>query len=125
MARPAPAGRRTKIVATIGPASDSPQTLTAMAAAGMDVVRIPLAHGSTQDAIERMARVREALPDIGILADLPGPKIRTAPFPEGGAWLAPGAEVRLVTAAGDSDSGSGSDESSDASSAKAIAVCDP
>src|SRR5438270_12446297 len=99
MARPALTGRRTKIVATIGPASDAPQTLTAMAAAGMDVARIPLAHGSTADAIERIERVREALPDLGILADLPGPKIRTAPFPEGGAWLAPGAEVRLVTAA--------------------------
>src|SRR3954453_9409757 len=75
--------RRTKIVATIGPASDAPATLTAMAEAGMDVARIPLAHGSIEDAVQRVRRVREAIPGIGIMADLPGPKIRAAPFPDG------------------------------------------
>jgi len=90
--------RRTKIVATIGPASDAPATLLAMAAAGMDAARVPLAHGSTADAVERVRRLRATVPHLGILADLPGPKIRTAPFPDGGADLMTGALVSLVPA---------------------------
>ncbi|HUZ20353.1 MAG TPA: pyruvate kinase [Acidimicrobiales bacterium] len=88
--------RRTRIVATIGPASDSPETIAAMAAAGMDVARIPLAHGSIDEAIARVRRVREAAPEVGVLADLPGPKIRSSPFREGGVMLVADAEVRLV-----------------------------
>jgi pyruvate kinase len=88
--------RRTKIVATIGPASDDPATLVAMADAGMNVARIPLAHGTTEEALARIERVRAVLPDIGILADLPGPKIRAAPFPPEGAVLVPKSDVTLV-----------------------------
>lgn len=90
--------RRTKIVATIGPASDAPAMLRAMAAAGMDVARVPLAHGSTADAVERVRRLRATVPHLGILIDLPGPKIRTSPFPEGGAGVLTGALVSLVPA---------------------------
>ena len=99
--------RRTKIVATIGPASDAPTMLRAMAAAGMDAARVPLAHGSTADAVERVRRLRATVPHLGILIDLPGPKIRTAPFPDGGVGLATGAVVSLVPAERDGVSAAG------------------
>ena len=89
--------RRTKIVATIGPASDSEATLRAMAAAGMDVARVPLAHGTLDDALSRIRRLREAAPEVGVMADLPGPKIRAAPFPEGGVELDSGSTLTLAT----------------------------
>ena len=87
--------RRTRVVATVGPASDALSTLSAMRDAGMDVARVPLAHGSIQEAVSRLRRIRQAAPDVGILVDLPGPKIRTTPFPEGGVVLATGSEVVL------------------------------
>jgi pyruvate kinase len=93
--------RRTKIVATIGPASDSPETLRAMIRAGMDMARISLSHSSLEDALDRVERVRAAADAegsvVGVLADLPGPKVRAAEFPEGGAHLAENTEVELVT----------------------------
>jgi pyruvate kinase len=89
--------RRTRIVATIGPASDDEGVLKEMAIAGMDVARIPLAHGTLEDAIERVRRIRSVAPEIGILADLPGPKIRTTPFPEGGVVMAVGEELEIVS----------------------------
>ncbi|HXW78748.1 MAG TPA: pyruvate kinase, partial [Acidimicrobiales bacterium] len=93
-----PAPRRTRVVATIGPASDDPATLTAMQDAGMDVARLPLAHGSLQDAVDRLRRVRQAAPEVGVLVDLPGPKIRTTPFPDGGVNLVTGRQVVLSPA---------------------------
>ena len=90
--------RRTRIVATLGPASDSPATIRAMAAAGMDVARITLAHGSIEEALARMRLVRQVAPQAGVLADLPGPKVRAAPFPAGGVRLVTDAEVLLVPA---------------------------
>lgn len=99
--------RRTKIVATIGPASDSPEQLRALIDAGMDVARVPLAHGSLSDALERMERVRRAAAaagrEIGVLVDLPGPKIRAASFPNGGVELAQGATLTLVPGCARSD----------------------
>ena len=94
--RPRHPQRRTRIVATIGPASDAPDTMRALAAAGMDVARVTLAHGSIDEAIARVRALRAAAPEVGILADLPGPKIRTAPFAEGGVVLTAGAELELV-----------------------------
>lgn len=91
-------GRRTKIVATVGPACDAPSTIEAMAAAGMDVARVPLAHGPTEEAVERIRRLRATVPAVAVLADLPGPKVRAAPFPEGGVRLVPGTEVALAAA---------------------------
>ncbi len=88
--------RRTRIVATIGPASDDVETLKRLAGAGMDVARISLAHGPTSAAIERIRRVREAAPGVAVLADLPGPKIRATPFPVGGVELTAGSEVVLA-----------------------------
>ncbi|MCB0996639.1 MAG: pyruvate kinase [Acidimicrobiales bacterium] len=83
--------RRTKIVATIGPASDQPKVLRDMIDAGMDVARISLSHGSIEEALGRYERVRAASAEagrrIGVLIDLPGPKVRAASFPEGGSLL--------------------------------------
>lgn len=91
--------RRTKIIASIGPASESPEMLRAMIDAGMDVARISLAHGSLEEGLELQRHVRDAAADlgrrIGVLVDLPGPKVRVAPFPDGGAQLVGGAAVEL------------------------------
>jgi pyruvate kinase len=99
--------RRTRIVATIGPASDKVETIAAMAAAGMDVARLPLAHGTVEDAVGRLRRIRDAAPDVAVLADLPGPKVRAAPFPAGGSVVVSGTTIELVTATfGESSSAS-------------------
>jgi len=97
-ADPPPPRRRTKIVATIGPASDGPTALVAMAAAGMDVARVTLAHGTIEEALARVRSLRAVVPGVAVLVDLPGPKIRAAPFAAGGVVLATGAEVELVAA---------------------------
>ena len=98
--------RRTKVVATIGPASSDPATLSAMVAAGMDVARLPLAHGTIDDAVARFRLIRRAAPEVGVLADLPGPKIRAAAFPDGGAAVRAGERIELVTAEADASSSS-------------------
>ncbi|MEY2567635.1 MAG: pyruvate kinase [Actinomycetota bacterium] len=91
--------RRTKIVATAGPATDDDRVLAAVLASGVDVVRVSLAHGSVTDARRRIAAVRaaEAQLDrpVGIFVDLPGPKLRVRSFPDGGAWLGEGTTVEL------------------------------
>lgn len=95
--------RRTKIVATIGPASEDPATLRRLVAAGMDMARISLAHGPVEESLERLARVRAAADaegrTVGVLADLPGPKVRSAPFPDDGVVLTEGETVDLVQGA--------------------------
>ena len=76
--------RRTKIVATLGPASDAPEIVRQMIDAGMNMARLSLAHGPVEETLERVRRVRtaaaEAKRTVGVLIDLPGPKIRTAEF---------------------------------------------
>jgi pyruvate kinase len=95
---------RTKIVATLGPASESPEVLDAMLVAGVDVVRINLSHGLLAEHIRRLHAVRAAATRTGtvvaVLADLPGPKVRAAPFPDGGLELEAGSTVTMVTDAG-------------------------
>ena len=82
--------RATKIVATLGPASSSPEVLERMIRAGVDVVRLNFSHGGAQDHIDRAALVREvaraAGKEVAIMADLQGPKIRVGKF-EGGKTL--------------------------------------
>ncbi len=76
--------RRTKIIATIGPASEDEATIRGLIRAGMDVARLGLAHNTIEAAAARMADIRRiaALEGryVGILVDLPGPKVRAAPF---------------------------------------------
>ncbi|HEX3225523.1 MAG TPA: pyruvate kinase [Gaiellaceae bacterium] len=72
--------RRTKIVATLGPASDSPEMLRTLARAGMNAARLNLSHGTHEEHAERAQRVRAAEADVGhpvaLIADLQGPKLR-------------------------------------------------
>ncbi|MGH8743881.1 MAG: pyruvate kinase [Burkholderiales bacterium] len=79
--------RRTKIVATLGPASSDPKIMERMIAAGVDVVRMNLSHGTALDHLTRGGMVREAARKIGrtvgIIADLQGPKIRIGRFEQG------------------------------------------
>ena len=100
-----PLSRRTKIVATVGPATDPPGVLEALFEAGADVARVGLAHGPLEVSIDRLRRVRAAAEKvgrpIGVLVDLPGPKVRAAAFPDAGVELVPGDVIRLTEAAGD------------------------
>ena len=91
--------RQTKIVATLGPASSSPEVLERMIRAGVDVVRLNFSHGSAQDHIDRATLVREtarkAGRDVAIMADLQGPKIRVGKFDGGKVELVVGATFTL------------------------------
>src|SRR5689334_21240969 len=97
-ARYRPGMRRTKIVATIGPASREPATLVEMVRAGMDVARLNYSHGTLEEHAETARRVREAAGAVGrpvaILQDLPGPKLRIGPVRDDVVELTPG--ERLV-----------------------------
>ena len=86
--------RRTKIVATIGPASRDPETLARMVEAGVDVARLNFSHGDSRAARrERRARARRlgaAGRQVAILQDLPGPKLRIGALQDDIAELKPG-----------------------------------
>ncbi len=92
--------RRTKIVATIGPASRDPEVLVRMIEAGMDVARLNFSHGSAEEHGETAQRVRDAANRAGrpvaILQDLPGPKLRIGRLRDGVAELKPGDDVTFV-----------------------------
>jgi pyruvate kinase len=100
--------RRTKIVATIGPASRDPEVLARMVEAGMDVARLNFSHGDLQLHAENAERVRAAANAAGrqvaILQDLPGPKLRVGAIANDLADLKPGENLVLMcgsTAVGD------------------------
>ncbi len=99
--------QRTKIVCTLGPATDPPDVLQRMIAAGMDVARINLSHGDHADHARRIRRVREAAGrlerPVAILADLPGPKFRVGSLQGGAYRLVEGARVALVGTPHDSN----------------------
>lgn len=90
--------RRTKIVATIGPASDSPEVLLSLLKKGVDVCRLNYSHGSPKDKTPLYELIRSFEGEIGrptcIIADLPGPKLRLGNFP-GVVRLKRGTEVEL------------------------------
>jgi pyruvate kinase len=91
--------RRTKIVATLGPASSDPQTLARMIEAGLDVVRMNFSHGTAAEHTKRVNLVRslarKAGRAVGVLVDLQGPKIRIGRFRDGKISLAAGAKFVL------------------------------
>jgi pyruvate kinase len=101
--------RRTKIVATIGPACRDPETLARMVEAGLDVARLNFSHGTREEHAENVRLVREASSRVGrqvaVLQDLPGPKLRIGPLSDDLIDLRPGDRLTLVC---------GSDEPGDA-----------
>ena len=94
--------KATKIVATLGPASDTVDIITAMIEAGCDVFRLNFSHGSAEDHLARAMRVREASAragrEVAIMGDLQGPKIRVGKFDGGKAWLEAGQPFLLDAA---------------------------
>jgi pyruvate kinase len=99
--------RRTKIVATIGPASRDRDTLTRMIQAGLDVARLNFSHGDRDLHAENAQRVREAAGAVGrqvaILQDLPGPKIRIGALRDGTVELKPGEALVLCCGSTEGD----------------------
>ncbi|GHC88076.1 pyruvate kinase [Nocardiopsis terrae] len=93
--------RRAKIVATLGPATSSPEILRRLVEAGLDVARLNLSHGTHDDHSASLTNLRKATEDtnraVGVLADLQGPKIRVGTFPDGPVELAAGDEFTITT----------------------------
>ena len=91
--------RGTRILATLGPATDAPGVLDALVRAGVNAVRLNLSHGVPDDHVRRAHAVREAAAragvEVGILADLPGPKIRIDRFEGGRVQLRAGERFDL------------------------------
>lgn len=92
--------RRTKIVATLGPATESEAVILELVRAGMDVARINFSHGSQEEQRRRMDRVRAMAAregrSVAIMADLQGPKLRIGAIAAGQAMLREGAQLTLT-----------------------------
>ena len=93
--------RTTKIVATLGPSTDTPDAIRKLLEAGVDVFRLNASHGVQADHARRMNTVRELAAEagvrVGILLDLQGPKIRLGTFENGGCTLETGSQFRITT----------------------------
>ncbi len=93
--------RKTKILATLGPASDSPETLQRLIEAGVDAVRINFSHGAADEHRKRVDTVRKVAKELGkavaVLGDLQGPKIRIESFVDGSVELKNGQTFTLDT----------------------------
>lgn len=91
----------TRIVATLGPASSTPEKMAALVEAGVDVFRLNFSHGNHEDKQRLIAAIRKIPPQqsrpLAILADLQGPKIRTGQIRDGGVTLNSGQTVTLTT----------------------------
>src|SRR5881398_2385419 len=92
---------KTKIVATIGPASESPEMLTRLICAGMNVARLNFSHGTPSEHAQAIRRIRDAARETGrrvaIMADLPGPKLRLGKIDPEPIQLLPGARFTLTS----------------------------
>jgi pyruvate kinase len=92
--------RRAKIVGTLGPASSSPGQIARLVAAGLDVARLNMSHGTQAGHLEAYRAVRaasdEAGRSVGVLVDLQGPKIRLGTFAAGPVQLTAGAEFTIT-----------------------------
>jgi pyruvate kinase len=99
--------RRAKIVATMGPATASVSKIEALIDAGMNVARLNMSHGNRSDQEKMLADIRQAAKnknvDIGIFADLQGPKIRLGLFPSGPVELVLGEQFTITTENVDGD----------------------
>ena len=93
--------KKTKIIATMGPASSEKETLRKMFEAGLNVCRLNFSHGSHEDHAETIKTIRELNDETGlnvaILADLQGPKIRTGNMKDNAMELIPGASIKIIT----------------------------
>ncbi|MBX7098966.1 MAG: pyruvate kinase [Myxococcaceae bacterium] len=93
--------RRAKIVCTLGPASTSQEMLEKLLAAGMDVARLNFSHGTHEQHLQVIERIRAASlkvrKGVGILGDLQGPKIRTGKLESGEVMLVEGREISITT----------------------------
>src|SRR3989344_2441407 len=93
--------KKTKIVATIGPASESPDVLCALAEAGMNVARLNMSHGDHAEQGARITNIRAVAKEFGtpiaILLDLSGPKIRTGEYATERITIEEGQEVILTS----------------------------
>ena len=101
--------RKTKIIATLGPASASPEVIGEMVAAGLDVARLNFSHGDHESHQRMVGLVRDASREhdrvVAVLQDIQGPRIRVGTFPGGAIELSPGGQVRLVAGEGEGDAG--------------------
>src|SRR5512143_3573978 len=92
--------RKTKIVCTIGPASDSPRVLEALIQAGMNVARLNFSHGTHEEHLRKIKTIRQIADrlkkPVAILQDLAGPKIRVGKVKEGGIELKRGEDFFLT-----------------------------
>jgi len=92
---------KTKIICTIGPASDSPEILRQMIEEGMDIARLNFSHGDFAQHLSRLKTIRAISSELGkevcIMQDLPGVKIRIGEFKEGSVFLSPGQIFTLRT----------------------------
>ena len=92
--------RRTKIVATIGPATESPDSIRQLILAGATTFRLNFSHGDHEEHAQRAATIRQVAHElgvhVGILQDLQGPKIRLGRFADGPITVAKGASFALT-----------------------------
>ena len=94
--------RRTKIIATLGPATDPPAVMALLIESGLDAARLNYSHGTHAEHATRLAQVRQIAQaqqrEVAIIADLQGPKIRIARFKQGRVELKVGQAFTLDTA---------------------------
>ena len=100
---------KTKIVCTIGPATDKPEMIENLIKAGMNVARINFSHGEQTEHGKTIQMIRDTAKkletEVAILADLQGPKIRTNKFPGGSIQLENGSEVKIICSKEDGKEG--------------------
>src|SRR5688572_4934541 len=93
--------RKTKIVATLGPSTDTPEMIEQLIREGVNVFRMNFSHGTHEDHLRRLNYVREACrsmeANVAVLQDLQGPKIRIGDVENGAAQLVPGSTFLLGT----------------------------
>ena len=99
--------RKTKIIATLGPAVSDPYSIAQLVEAGMDVARLNFSHGTRQVHEQNLRWVHEASAkhgrSVAVLQDIQGPKIRVGEFPDGEVELVDGAEITVLPGSGTGD----------------------